>query len=178
MWNEYPPDYFDKDIWHDGTVNLFGVCEISSQGDKGECAIDKVFGVNKQELTWNEFFARCPDDTFGICPKGKLLEKILESADKVIAKWLDAVGGNSNRSTPVNVRAGSVIVYNGGIEFDFRCDYEFYYEQTIDQYTNEEKAWDEDTDVLIKCLNDACDDMGEDDVWAEIYFNDYDFDAN
>ena len=178
MWNEYPPDYFDKDIWHDGTVNLFGVCEIGDQGGREEYAVDEVFGARKQELTWGEFISRCPDDTFGICPKDKLLEKVLESADKVIAKWLDAVGGNSNRSTPVNVRVGSVLVGNGGIEFDFRCDYEFYYEQTIDQYTDEEKAWDEDTDILIKCLGDVGADIDGDNVWCEIYFNDYDFDAN
>ena len=178
MWNEYPPDYFDKDVYREGTVSLFGVCEIGDQGGREEYVVDEVFGARKQELAWGEFISRCPDDAFGICPKDKLLEKVQESADKVITKWLDAVGGNSNRSTPVNVRVGSVLVGNGGIEFDFRCDYEFYYEQTIDQYTDEEKAWDKDTDVLIKCLGDVGADIDGDNVWCEIYFNDHDFNAN
>lgn len=76
------------------------------------------------------------------------------------------------------VRVGSVLVGNGGIEFDFRCDYEFYYEKTIDQYTSEDESWDEDTDILIKCLGDVDNDIDGDNVWVEIYFNDHDFDAN
>lgn len=98
--------------------------------------------------------------------------------NKVIAKWLYAVSGNSNRSKLVNVRVGSVLVGNGGIEFDFRCDYEFYYEKTIDQYTSEDESWDEDTDILIKCLVDVGNDIDGDNVWVEIYFNDHDFDAD
>lgn len=178
MWNEYPPYYFDKDVYNERIVNLFGTCEIGDQGGREKYVVDEVFGANKQELAWDEFIARCPDDTFGICPKDKLLEKIQELADKVIAKWLYAVSGNSNRSKLVNVRVGSVLVGNGGIEFDFRCDYEFYYEQTIDQYTSKDESWDEDTDILIKCLDDVGNDIDGDNVWFEIYFNDYDFDAD
>lgn len=44
-WGEDPEDY--KDVYREGTVNLFGTCEIGDKGGKEEYTIGKVFW-NKQ----------------------------------------------------------------------------------------------------------------------------------
>lgn len=173
-WGEDPEDY--KDVYHEGVVNLFGACEIGDRGGKEEYTIGKVFGTNKQDLSWDEFIAKCPEDVFGICQKSKLLDKIQETADKVIGEWLEAVGRSyHNQIEPLSTQVDCVTVSESRIDFNFRCDYKFYYEHAISRWTNEESDWDEDDDILVNILNDAGWDKDSPDVWCEIYFNDRDF---
>lgn len=172
-WGEDPEDY--KDVYHEGVVNLFGACEIGDKGGKEEYTIGKVFGTNKQDLSWDEFIAKCPEDTFGIVQKGELLDKMQKSADEAVGEWLDAVGGYHSQFKPVGMQIGRVSISESRISFDFRCDYEFYYEHSISRWTNEDSDWDEDDDILINILNDAGWDKDCPDVWCEIYFNDRDF---
>lgn len=173
-WGEDPEDY--KDVYHEGVVNLFGACEIGDKGGKEEYTIGKVFGTNKQDLSWDEFIAKCPEDVFGICQKSKLLDKIQEIADKVIGEWLEAVGRSyHNQIEPLSTQVDCVTVSESRIDFNFRCDYKFYYEHTISRWTNEDSDWDEDDDILVNILNDAGWDKDCPDVWCEIYFNDRDF---
>ena len=178
MWNEYPPDYFDKDVEHEGIVSLLGSCEIGDRGGKEEYTIGKVFGTTKQDLTWDEFIAKCPDDVFGICQKNKLLNKIQESADKIINEWLDRVDSNyPTQSEPVGTIVGDVTVNESNISFNFRCDYKFYYMHTIGQYWSEEEDWDKDDDILINVLNAAGWEEDYPDVWFDISFDDRDYDS-
>ena len=136
----------------------------------------KFFGTNKQDLSWDEFIAKCPEDIFGICQKSKLLDKIQETADKVIGEWLEAVGRSyHNQIEPLSTQVDCVTVSESGIDFNFRCDYKFYYEHAISRWTNEDSDWDEDDDILVNILNDAGWDKDCPDVWCEIYFNDRDF---
>lgn len=176
MWNEYPPDYFDKDIHFDGIVSLFGSCEIGDQGDKEEYVIDKVFGETAQNLTWDEFITKCPDNVFGIGQKSDLINKLQKLSDKVVVEWIDEVGGYSGRLEPINsIYVDRVSVGNGEISFDFRRDYEFYYERTIGQYWDEDDAWNESKDILTRILDAADETTDYPDVRCEIYFNDRDF---
>lgn len=173
-WSEDPEDY--KDVYHEGVVNLFGACEIGDEGGKEEYTIGKVFGTNKQDLSWDEFIAKCPEDVFGICQKSKLLDKIQETADKVIGEWLEAVGRSyHNQIEPLSTQVDCVTVSESGIDFNFRCDYKFYYEHIISRWTKEDDDWDEDDDILVNILNEAGWDKDCPDVWCEIYFNDRDF---
>lgn len=173
-WGEDPEDY--KDVHHEGVVNLFGACEISDRGGKEEYTIGKVFGTNKQDLAWDEFIAKCPDDVFGICQKSKLLDKIQETADKIIGEWLEVVGRSyHNQIEPVSTQVDCVTVSESGIDFNFRCDYKFYYEHAISRWTKEDDDWGEDDDILVNILNEAGWDKDCPDVWCEIYFNDRDF---
>ena len=174
-WGEDPEDY--KDVYHEGIVGILGSCEIDDNGGKEEYAIGKIFGKNKQDLTWDEFIAKCPDDVFGICQKNKLLDKIQESADKVVSEWLEAVGRSyHNQLKPVSTQVDCVSVSESWIGFNFRCDYEFYYEHSITRWTNEDNDLDEDDDILVNILNNAG--WSEDcpDVWLDISFEDRDFD--
>lgn len=173
-WGEDPEDY--KDVYREGTVNLFGTCEIGDKGGKEEYTIGKVFGTNKQDLSLDEFIAKCPEDVFGICQKSKLLDKIQETADKVIGEWLEAVGRSyHNQIEPVSTQVDCVTVSESRIDFNFRCDYKFYYEHAISRWTKEDDDWDEDDDILVNILNDVGWDKDCPDVWCEIYFNDRDF---
>lgn len=173
-WGEDPEDY--KDIYHEGIVSLCGSCYFTDKGGKEEYTIGQVFGTNEQELTWDEFIVKCPDNTFGIAQKGELLDKIQKSTDKAVGEWLDVVGGYHSQFKPVGMQVGRVSISESHISFDFRCDYEFYYEHSISRWTNEDNDWDEDTNILIKCLNGVDGDTDSDDVWFEIYLDDYDFD--
>ena len=174
-WGEDPEDY--KDIWHEGIISLLGSCEISDQGGKEEYTIGKVFGTNKQDLSWDEFIAKCPDDVFGICQKSKLLGEIQASADKIIGEWLDAVGGHHHsQSEPVGTVIDCVTVSESYIGFNFRCDYKFYYEHAITRWTNEDSDWDEDTDILVNIFEAAGWEAESPDVWFDVNFNDHDFD--
>lgn len=176
MWNEYPPDYFDKDVHFDGIVTLFGYCEIGDQGGKEEYVIDKVFGETAQNLTWDEFITKCPDDVFGIGQKSDLIDKLQKSSDKVVVEWIDEVGGYSGRLEPINsIYVDRVSVSNGEISFDFRRDYEFYYERTIGQYWDEDDAWNESMDILTRILDAAGETTDYPDVWLDISFTDRDF---
>lgn len=173
-WGEDPEDY--KDVYHEGVVNLFGACEIGDRGGKEEYTIGKVFGTNKQDLSWDEFIAKCPEDVFGICQKSKLLDKIQETADKVIGEWLEAVGRSyHNQIEPLSTQVDCVTISESSIDFNFRCDYKFYYEHAISRWTNEDDDWDEDDDILVNILNEAGWDKDCPDVWCEIYFNDRGF---
>lgn len=173
-WGEDPEDY--KDVYHEGIVSLRCSCYFTDKGGKEEYTIGKVFGANEQELTWGEFIAKCPDDTFGIVQKGELLDKMQKSADEAVGEWLDAVGGYHSQFKPIGMQSGRVSISESRISFDFRCDYEFYYEHSISRWTNEDDDWDEDTNILMKCLDGMDGDMDSDDVWFEIYLDDYDFD--
>lgn len=173
-WGEDPEDY--KDVYHEGVVNLFGACEIGDKGGKEEYTIGEVFGTNKQDLSWDEFIAKCPEDVFGICQKSKLLDKIQETADKVIGEWLEAVGRSyHNQIEPLSTQVDCVTVSESSIDFNFRCDYKFYYEHTISRWTNEDSDLDKDDDILVNILDNAGWDKDCPDVWCEIYFNDRDF---
>lgn len=173
-WSGDPEDY--KDVCREGVVNLFGTCEIDDNGGKEEYTIGKVFGTNKQDLSWDEFIAKCPEDVFGICQKSKLLDKIQETADKVIGEWLEAVGRSYyNQIEPLSTQVDCVTVSESGIDFNFRCDYKFCYEHTIPRWTNEDSDWDADDDILVNILNNTGWDKDCPDVWCEIYFNDRDF---
>lgn len=112
----------------------------------------------------------------GICQKSKLLDKIQETADKVIGEWLEAVGRSyHNQIESLSTQVDYVTVSESRIDFNYRCDYKFYYEHAISRWTNEDSDWDEDDDILVNILNDAGWDKDCPDVWCEIYFNDRDF---
>ena len=176
MWNEYPPDYFDKDIYFDGIVSLFGYCEIGDHGGKEEYVIDKVFGETAQNLTWDEFITKCPDNVFGIGQKSDLINKLQKLSDKVVVEWIDKVGGYSGRLEPIDsIYVDRVSVGNGKISFDFRRDYEFYYERTIGQYWDKDDAWNESTDILTRILDATGETTDYPDVWLDIIFIDCDF---
>lgn len=173
-WGEDPEDY--KDVYHEGIVSLLGSCYFTDKGGKEEYTIGQVFGTNEQELAWDEFIAKCPDDTFGIMQKGELLNNIQKSADEVVGEWLDIVGRHHSQFKPTGMQVGCVSISESRISFNFRFDYEFYYEHSISRWTNEDEDWDEDDDILMKCLDGVDGDTDSDDVWFEIYLDDRDFD--
>ena len=173
-WGSDPEDY--KDVYHEGVVGLLGTCEIDDQGGKEEYTIGEVFGTNKHDLTWDEFIAKCPDDVFGICQKSKLLDKIQESSDKAVGEWLEAVGGYyHSQFKPIGTTVDRVTVSESWISFNFRCDYEFWYEHSISRWTNEDNDLDEDIDILMNILDAAGWETDSTDVWFNVGFDDRDF---
>lgn len=165
----------DKRYRRSGVAKLYGSCEISSRFCKDKDAIGKVFGADKQELTWDEFIAKCPDDTFGIGQKDSLLDKIRELADKVITKWLYWVSGNSS---PVNISVCKVYVNDKRINFDFRCEYEYYCELYVNWYENGDTAWGDGLCHLENHLDNAQEIIECDNVWLAMCIDNYEVGAH
>lgn len=160
----------------EGIAILYGFCEISSYGGQDEHLIGKVFGAAKQELPWDEFIAKCPDDTFGIMQKDDLLNKIQELADKVITRWLYYTGGGSERSNLVNIRIKRVNVSDKFINFDFACEYEYQCEQYINWYDTKDIAWTDSLnhlEVYLNNSNNVQEIIDHGDVWFAARITDY-----